>query len=71
MKYRITATNAQFVKVTGTYYDSSNQVVATDFTYTNPSDIGPGQKAPFELTLLSASIPVSQIDHYNLIASYQ
>jgi len=42
VKYRITATNAQFVKVTGTYYDSSNQVVATDFTYTNPSDVGPG-----------------------------
>ena len=66
-----TPANIQFVKVTGTFYDSSNQVVATDFTYTNPSDIGPGQKAPFELTLLSASIPVSQIDHYNLIASYQ
>jgi hypothetical protein len=66
-----TPTNAQFVKITGTFYDSNNQVVATDFTYTNPSDIGSGQKAPFELTLTSASVPVSEIDHYNLIASYQ
>ena len=66
-----TPTNAQFVKVTGTFYDTNNQVVATDFTYTNPSDIGSGQKAPFELTLTSASVPVSGIDHYNLIASYQ
>ena len=66
-----TPANIQFVKVTGTFYDSNNQVVATDFTYRNPSDIGPGQKAPFELTLLSASIPITQIDHYNLIASYQ
>lgn len=66
-----TPTNAQFVKVTGTFYDTNNQVVATDFTYTNPSDIGSGQKAPFELTLTSASIPVSQIDHYELVASYQ
>ena len=41
--------NIQFVKVSGTFYDSNNQVVATDFTYTNPSDIGPGQKAPFQL----------------------
>jgi hypothetical protein len=66
-----TPANIQFVKVTGTFYDSNNQVVATHFTYTNPSDLGSGQKAPFELTLTSASIPISQIDHYNLIASYQ
>ena len=62
--------NIQFVKVSGTFYDSNNQVVATDFTYTNPSDIGPGGKAPFDLTLLSASIPISQIDHYNLQVTY-
>jgi hypothetical protein len=66
-----TPTNAQFVQVTGTFYDNNNQVVGTQFTYTNPSDIGSGQKAPFDLTLLSASIPISQIDHYNLIASSQ
>ncbi len=41
------------------------------FTYTDPSDIGSGQKAPFELLLMSASVPTSQIDHYNLQASYQ
>ena len=64
-------TNLQFVKVTSTFYDSNNQVVATDFTYTNPTDIGPRQKAPFELILSSASIPITQIDHYNLVASYQ
>ena len=41
-----TPTNAQFVQVIGTFYDNNNQVVATHFTYTNPSDIGAGQKAP-------------------------
>lgn len=66
-----TTTNAQFVQVTGTFYDSNNQVVGTQFTYTNPSDIAAGDKAPFDLTLLSASIPTSQIDHYNLQASTQ
>ena len=66
-----TPANIQFVKVTGTFYDSTNQVVGTDFTYTNPTDIGPGQKAPFELILSSASIPITQINHYNLVASYQ
>lgn len=64
-------TFARFVQVTGTFYDSNNQVVPTDFTFTNPSDIGSGQKAPFDLTLPSASIPISQIDRYNLIASSQ
>jgi hypothetical protein len=66
-----TPTNAQFVKITGTFYDTNNKVVATDFTYTNPSDIGSGQKAPFELLLISSSVPIYQIDHYNLQASYQ
>ncbi len=64
-------TSAQFVQVTGTFYDNTNQVVGTQFTYTNASDIGAGDRAPFELILTSASIPVYQIDHYNLIASSQ
>jgi len=63
--------NAQFVQVTGTFYDNNNQVVGTHYTYTNPSDIPAGGKAPFEIILTSASVPLSQIDHYNLIASSQ
>lgn len=64
-------TNAQFVQVIGTFYDNNNQVVGTQFTYTNPSEIDAGGKAPFELILTSASIPLSQIDHYNLVATNQ
>jgi hypothetical protein len=37
-------------------YDINNQVVGTQFTYANPSDIGSGEKAPFVLILTSASI---------------
>lgn len=59
-----------FVKITGTFYDANNQVVGTDFAYADPYDLGSGQKAPFELILTSASIPISQIDHYNLQATY-
>ena len=65
-----TPIDTQFVKITGTFYDSNNKVVATHFTYTSPSDISSGGKAPFELILSSASIPMSQINHYNLQASY-
>lgn len=62
---------ATFVRIVGTFYDINNQVVGTQFTYANPSDIGSGEKAPFVLILRSASIPISQIDHYSLQASYQ
>jgi hypothetical protein len=60
-----------FVRIVGTFYDINNQVVGTQFTYANPSDIGSGEKVPFVLILTSASIPISQIDHYSLQASYQ
>jgi hypothetical protein len=60
-----------FVKIVGTFYDVNNIVVGTDFTYTNPSDIGSGQTVPFELLLTSASLPISQIDHYNLQVTSQ
>jgi hypothetical protein len=48
-----------FVRIVGTFYDINNQVVGTQFTYANPSDIGSGEKAPFVLILTSASIPIS------------
>ncbi len=60
-----------FVRIVGTFYDINNQIIGTQFTYSNPSDIRPGEKAPFVLVLSSSSIPISQIDHYSLQASYQ
>jgi hypothetical protein len=66
-----TPNDVQFVQVTGTFYDTNNQVVGTQFTYTNPSNIAAGQKAPFEIILTSASVPVSQIKRYSLTASSQ
>ena len=62
---------ATFVRIVGTFYDINNQVVGTQFSYANPSDIGSGEKVPFVLILTAASIPISQIDHYSLQASYQ
>lgn len=61
---------AEFVKVTGTFYDSFGKVVATDFTYTNPRDIPSGEKAPFEMILTSSSIPMSGIANYRLLVVY-
>lgn len=61
----------RFVEVVGTFYDASNTLVATSSSYMNPSDLGPGTKAPFEIIILSAGAPVSQIYNYSLTATYQ
>jgi hypothetical protein len=61
---------ANFVKIIGTFYDSNNQVVATDFAYTNPSGISSSGTAPFEIILSSASVPISQISNYKLSGTY-
>jgi hypothetical protein len=65
---------AKFVQVSATLYDSNNKVVGTDFTYTNPSEIEPGQKAPFEITIRPDSVTsgdLNIIDHYAVQVSGQ
>jgi hypothetical protein len=42
---------SKFTKVSGTFYDDQNKIVATGFTYTDPSDLGPGQSAPFDMIM--------------------
>ena len=66
-----TPSTAEFVQITGTFYDINNAVVGNQFTYTNPPDISPGATAPFNLILMSASVPTSLIDHYKLSVSYK
>jgi hypothetical protein len=46
---------ATYVKVSAAFYNSSNTVVAADFTYTDPKDLEPGQTAPFEIIVTHAS----------------
>jgi hypothetical protein len=48
--------DTEFVKVVATYYEEAGQVINTDYTYTDPSDIPAGQSAPFELTVLDEDI---------------
>lgn len=62
---------AVFVTIVGTFYDVNNKVIGIQFTYTNPTDIGPGKKAPFEIIFASATIPISLIDHYELQVNYE
>jgi hypothetical protein len=48
---------AKFVTIIVTFYDGNNQVVGTDSTYTKPSDLAPGQRAPFDILVLSGGKP--------------
>jgi hypothetical protein len=66
-----TPSAAEFVQITGTFYDINNAVMGTQSTYTKPSNISSGAMAPFDLILMSASVPASLIDHYKLVTSYQ
>jgi hypothetical protein len=59
-----------FVQASATFYDKNNSVVGRGFGYTNPPDLGPGDKAPFEIILTSASVPINQIADHNIIVSH-
>ena len=58
--------SAEYVKIIGTFYDNTNKIVGTSFTYTKPSDLGPNEKAPFDLILQYTTIPIEQIERYGL-----
>lgn len=59
-----------FVQAAATFYDKNNRVVGTSFSYTNPADLGPGEKAPFEIILSSSSVPAKQIKHYRVTVGH-
>jgi hypothetical protein len=42
---------SRFTQVSGTFYDSQGKTVATEFTYTDPMDLQPGQSAPFDMII--------------------
>lgn len=58
---------ANFTKVTATFYALNGTVVATDFTYTEPYDIAPSQKAPFQIILIEKD-RVTLVYSYELVA---
>jgi hypothetical protein len=66
---------ATFVKVSGAFYNSSNAVVASDFTFTDPQDLEPGQTAPFDITvsaptaneITSTSLDVDSIQYSSVL----
>ena len=60
----------RFVEITATFYDSNNRVIGTDFTFTNPSTLQPGQIAPFDMIIIEGSIPTYLMAYYILSVDY-
>ena len=60
---------ASFVKITATFYDSSDTVVATSFTYTHLSVLLPGRKSPFEILLVDTT-QAAKVHHYSLSVTF-
>jgi hypothetical protein len=58
------------VKVVGTFYDANARVVGTSFTYIDYNLTSKG-KAPFDIILLQASIPMQQIHNYKIVSAVQ
>jgi hypothetical protein len=60
----------RFVEVIATFYDANNRVLGTDFTFTSPSTLQPGQRAPFDIIVSEGSIPISLMAYYNLSVDF-
>lgn len=56
----------RYVRITATFYDSNNSVIGTDYTFTSPSTLQPGQRAPFDLTISEGSVPTYLMAYYTL-----
>jgi hypothetical protein len=59
-----------FVKIIATFYDSNNNVVGTDFTYSSPSTLQPEQKAPFDMIVIGGSMPLHLVAYHTLSVDY-
>ena len=62
---------AKFVKIIATFYNANGQVIGTDFTYADPSDLAPSQRAPFDIIVSEGSVPMYQMSSYGLTVDSQ
>jgi hypothetical protein len=60
IKNRGTST-ANFVELIATFYNTNNQTVGNENTFTKPPTLQPGQAAPFTMYLSPKDMPLSQI----------
>lgn len=61
------ASNIKFVEVTVTFYDSSDNVVANEFTFADLEIIQPNETSPFSISLTSST---DNFDRYELLIEW-
>jgi hypothetical protein len=62
---------AKEVQVIATFYDTNGKAVGTARALTDPEDLPSGENATFNILLTSASIPIADIDHYDLVVDWK
>ncbi|MGI0001779.1 MAG: hypothetical protein ACRD42_01730 [Nitrososphaeraceae archaeon] len=62
---------AKEVQVIATFYDTNRKVVGSARALTDPEDLPSGENATFNILLTSASIPIADIDHYDLVVDWK
>ena len=53
--------DVSYVKIIATLYDKDDIVIGTDYTYTDPSDLRSGQRAPYDISLSDSDVDVDKI----------
>jgi hypothetical protein len=61
--------NVTFVEIIATFYDQNGNISETEDTYSNPQDLKPGMKAPFEIHLDDNL--VNTLNSYDLMVNWQ
>jgi hypothetical protein len=49
------------VKINAAYYDSKNKIIGTDFTYSNPHSLSPGETGTYEILTSSTTLASDDI----------
>jgi hypothetical protein len=62
---------AKEVQVNATFYDTNGKVVGSTMAFTDPEDLPFGENATCSILLKSASIPIADIDHYDLVVDWK
>jgi hypothetical protein len=62
---------AREVQVNATFYDTIGNVVGSTRAFTDPEDLPSGENATFNVLLTSASIPIADIEHYDLVVELE
>jgi len=61
--------NVEYVKIVATYYDQQENVIGTDYTYSELDILVPGQKSPFDLSSYPDKLP--SLQQYRIQVSYR